>query len=211
MRDDSMSLVFLTCRTSDVILGHIPFRMMFTDLHGVTWSFLLVRCALGRWLICHFYDDTSVETLGIHPVKPARLGIPMSPWLPLWDAFWTLGPDSVLDWWLGLYAWWEMISCHLFFWLVTHSMSYWGIFSFRMRFMDLHGGHMFDDKWFLVARSSTYHTFDAIMGHISVLDEIYRSWWSCMLILICETYAETMIYLLSLRWFLREAFQELPS
>ena len=97
------------------------------------------------------------------------------------------------------------------FWLVTHSMSYWGIFSFRMRFMDLHGGHMFDDKWFLVARSSTYHTFDAIMGHISVLDEIYRSWWICMLILICETYAETMIYLLSLRWFLREAFQELPS
>ena len=27
----------------------------------------------------------------------------------------------------------------------------------------------------------TYHTYDAILGHISVLIEIYRSLWNCML------------------------------
>ena len=47
-----------------------------------------------------------------------------------------------------------MISCHLFFWPVTYPMSYWGIFPFRMRFTDLHEGHMFDDRWFHVTYSS---------------------------------------------------------
>ena len=83
-------------------------------------------------------------------------------------------------------------------------------FPFQMRFMDLHGCRMFDDRWFHVARSLTYHTFDAILGHITVLDEIYRSWWSCVLIPICETCAKTMIYSLSLRWFLSGASWELP-
>ena len=47
-----------------------------------------------------------------------------------------------------------MISCHLFFWPVTHPIPYWGIFSFQMRFMDLHGGHMLDDRCFHVTCSS---------------------------------------------------------
>ena len=55
------------------------------------------------------------------------------------------------------------------------------------------------------------HAFDAILGHITVLDEIYRSWRSCTLIPIYETYIETMIYSLSLRWFLSRASWELPS
>ena len=105
----------------------------------------------------------------------------------------------------GSRVWWEMISCHLFFWLVAHPMSYWGIFPFRMRFADFQGGHMFDERWFHVTRFLTYHTFDAILGYIFVLDEIYRSWWSCALIPICETYAEMMIYSLSWRWFLSRA------
>ena len=84
-------------------------------------------------------------------------------------------------------------------------------FPFKMRFMILHRCRVFDDRWFHAARSSTYHTFDAILGHITVLDEIYRSWWSCVLIPICETCAETLIYSLFLRWFLRGASQELPS
>ena len=41
-------------------------------------------------------------------------------------------------------------------------------------------------------------------------DEIYRSWGSCVLILICEMYVEMMIYSLSSRWFLSEAYRE-PS
>ena len=87
----------LTYHMFDAILGHIPFWMIFTDLHGVTWSFLLVRCAPGRWPIHHFYDDSSIGTLGSHLFKPALLGIPMSPCFPLWDAFWTLRPDFVMD------------------------------------------------------------------------------------------------------------------
>ena len=47
---------------------------------------------------------------------------------------------------------------------------------------------MIDVTWFL-----TYRTFDAILGHISVLDEIYRSSRSYMLIPTCEMYAETMM------------------
>ena len=41
-------------------------------------------------------------------------------------------------------------------------------------------------------------------------DEIYRSWGSCVLILICGMYAEMMIYSLSSRWFLSGAYWE-PS
>ena len=41
-----------------------------------------------------------------------------------------------------------------------------------------------------------YHTFDAILGHILVLIEIYRSLWSCILIPIYEIHAETMTCLL---------------
>ena len=43
----------------------------------------------------------------------------------------------------------------------------------------------------------TYRTFDAILGHISILVEIYRSSWSCMLILTYEIHTETMTCLLS--------------
>ena len=48
------------------------------------------------------------------------------------------------------------------------------------------------------------------LGHISVMDEIYRSWWSWTLIPICKMCTETTIYSLSSRWFLSGAFRE-PS
>ena len=41
-------------------------------------------------------------------------------------------------------------------------------------------------------------------------DEIYRSWGSCVLILIREMYVEMMMYSLSSRWFLNGAYRE-PS
>ena len=47
-----------------------------------------------------------------------------------------------------------MVSWHLFFWPIVHPMSYWGIFPFRMRFTDLHRGHVLDDRWFHVICSS---------------------------------------------------------
>ena len=49
-------------------------------------------------------------------------------------------------------------------------------FPFWVRFTDLRGGHVLDDRWFHVGRFLTCHTFDAILGHITVLDEIHRSW-----------------------------------
>ena len=76
--------------------------------------------------------------------------------------------------------------------------------------MVLHMCRVFDDRWFHATRSATYHTSDAILGHISISIEIYGSSWSCMLILICETYAEMTIYSLSSRWFLSGAYRE-PS
>ncbi|WKA03140.1 hypothetical protein VitviT2T_021269 [Vitis vinifera] len=45
---------------------------------------------------------------------------------------------------------------------------------------------------FHATRSSTYHTFDAILGHISVSIEIYGSSWSCMLIPTYEIHIDTM-------------------
>ena len=116
--------------------------------------------------------------------------------------------------WPGSCVWWEMVSCHLFFRPVTYPMPYWGIFPLRIRFMDLHRSHMFDDRWFHVTCSSdlshiwcrteayfhfgwdlrifmevtrstiddfmspillTCRTSDAILGHISISDEIYGS------------------------------------
>ena len=42
-----------------------------------------------------------------------------------------------------------------------------------------------------------YHTFDVILGHISLLVEIYKSSWSCMIISTYKIHIETMTYLLS--------------
>ena len=44
---------------------------------------------------------------------------------------------------------------------------------------------------------STYHTSDAILGHIFVSIEIYKSSWSCMLISTYEVHTKMMTYLLS--------------
>ena len=57
--------------------------------------------------------------------------------------------------------------------------------------------HTFDDAWFDVVRFSTYYTSDSILGHISVLIEIYRSSWSRMIIPTYEIHVEMMTCLLS--------------
>ena len=53
-----------------------------------------------------------------------------------------------------------MIWCHMIFWLTTHLMPYWGIFSFRLRFLDLH--------WFAWSSPVTRYTlswwFDFILS-----------------------------------------------
>ena len=42
-----------------------------------------------------------------------------------------------------------------------------------------------------------YHTYDVILGHISLSVAIYRSSWSCMIISTYEIHTATMICLLS--------------
>ena len=90
-------LFFLTCHTSDAILGHIPFRVIFTDLHWVARSSLLVRCVLRWWLVRHFYEDSSVETLGSHPVRPVLLDTQMSSCFLPGYAYSMFVSDSVMD------------------------------------------------------------------------------------------------------------------
>ena len=54
---------------------------------------------------------------------------------------------------------------------------------------------MMDDP--MLSDFSIYHTFDVILGHISVLVELFRSPLICMIIPTYEIHAETMTYLLS--------------
>ena len=54
-----------------------------------------------------------------------------------------------------------------------------------------------DVVWFLFLFIFIYHTFDAILGHISLSIDIYRSSWSCMIISTYKIYTETMTCLLS--------------
>ena len=93
---------------------------------------------------------------------------------------WYIGayPISFGGLWIFTYVTCSMIDDFMSpnFWPVICLMPYWGIFPFWMRFMDLHLCRMFDDRWFHVARFLTCHTFDAILGHSTVLDEIHRSW-----------------------------------
>ena len=54
---------------------------------------------------------------------------------------------------------------------------------------------MMDDP--ILSDFSIYHTFDAILGHISFSVKIYRSSLSCMIIFTYEIHTETMTCLLS--------------
>ena len=76
--DDFMSPDFRPITHLMPYWGIFPFRMRFTDYHWVSWSFPLMGYS-SRWLSIHyFYDDSSVEPLGSHPVRHALLGIQMS-------------------------------------------------------------------------------------------------------------------------------------
>ena len=97
MEDDSMSPIFFTYHTSDAILGHIPFQTTFTDLHWVTRSSLLMRCVPRQWPVHHFYDDSLVETLRSHLVRPALLDTQMSSYFLPRYAYSMFVSDSVMD------------------------------------------------------------------------------------------------------------------
>ena len=75
MIDDSMSPNFMIYHIFGVILGHIPFRARFTDLHGVACLSPLARYT-PKWLTGSlFYDDPLVEPLWSRSARPTFLGI----------------------------------------------------------------------------------------------------------------------------------------
>ena len=83
-----------------------------------------------------FYHSPSVKPLLSHLVRPVFFGIWLSSCFLSWETF-----PSCLD-----LIWITEITCSMIddsmspgFWPTVHSMSCWGIFSFWLRFIDLHG------------------------------------------------------------------------
>ena len=74
MMDDFMSPDFWPIIHQVPYWGIFSFWMRVIDLHGVVWSPPLTGCAQRRWPIHYFYDDSSVEHPGSHPVRPTLLG-----------------------------------------------------------------------------------------------------------------------------------------
>ena len=130
---------FLTYHISDAILGHIPFRMRFTDLHGVARSSQLTGYTQRRGPVLYFivilrwspswvvYPDLHLSALRCDHVSPSEVRL-----FDLWVWF------SYGHRWLGLHIRWWMIWGHLIFWPITHLVPYWGIFPFWLSFVDVH-------------------------------------------------------------------------
>ena len=112
----------------------------------------------------------------------------------LLDAYWDVDMFVTLSWYFGGASSDPFSQTLIFRHLVAVMFFILRDVPYMFGFDLDHRDHMFDDKWFRVTWLLTYRTFDVILGHISILDETYRSWWSCALISICEMYAETMIY-----------------
>ena len=66
-------LTFLIYHTFDVILGHILFWLRFIDLHGVTCTFSLTRCAPGRWHVSYLVMFPRWSLFGVIQPNPHLL------------------------------------------------------------------------------------------------------------------------------------------
>ena len=91
----------------------------------------------------------------IHLARSAFLDTWMSSCLSIWEVH--LGYMCMIQLWIRTTS----VTCSMIddfmsldFWPIVHLIPYWGIFPFRMRFTDLHGGHVLDDRWFHVTFSS---------------------------------------------------------
>ena len=120
--------------------GIFLFRLRFIDLHGVAWSSSLVRCMLTWWSTVILSWSPSGVSLG--PLSEAHtfwhLNVIML--LLLGDTSLMFRPDSTVDiddWDYTFNDGWSDVFW--FFRSTTHLMPYWGIFPFRLRFIDLHG------------------------------------------------------------------------
>ena len=89
---------------------------------------LIIFTRISRWSLSGAIQlSPHFSTLRFHHASPSERYL-----LDLWVWF-CYGRG-----WLGPCIWWQMIWCHLIFRPVTHLMSYWGIFPFRLRFVHPH-------------------------------------------------------------------------
>ena len=137
------------------------------DPHGLARSSSLTRCSLRRghdrylimipqWSLLRAIQlSPPFSALRCHHASPFGRYI-----LDLW-AWFSYGFR-----WPGLHVWWEMVSCHLFIWPVTHPMPYWAYFRFRwdLRIFTEVTCLMRDGFMSLVVL--TCYAPDAIRGHI---------------------------------------------
>ena len=143
----SCHVVLRACRAPDAILGHI-FRFRW-DL----WVFTYVA-----WSMIDDYMSPDFR--------------PVVHLMPI------LGHIFRFRWglWIFTYVAWSMIDDFMLpdFRPIVHPMSYWGIFPFwdLWIFAEVTCSTIDD---FMTLVLLTCHTSDAILGHISVSDEIYVS------------------------------------
>ena len=112
--------------------------------------------------------------------------------IPQWSLFGAIQPDPHFS---------TFGCCHAYY-FGRHFIDVWVWLDYR--------DCAFDDGWFHVTQFLTYHTSDAIRGHISFLGEVYRSSWSCMIFPTHEMRTKAMTCSLFLQGFLIGASWE-PS
>ena len=181
--DDFMTFGLRTCRALDVILGHIfRFRWDLWVFTYVAWSMIddymspdfrpvvhlmpilghIFRFRWDLWIFT-YVAWSMIDDFMSPDFRPVVHPMPYWGIFPFWVRFTDLHRGHVLDdrWFhVAFSSYPSHIRCHT-----------GGIFPFWVRFTDLHGGHVLDDRWFHVGRFLTCHTFDAILRHITVLDE----------------------------------------
>ena len=94
---------FSAYHISGAMLGHIPFRMRFMDLHGLAWSSPITRYTSRWWHFLLSYHDPLVEPLLSYPVRPVFFSICMSSCFFFWGTFqWCLGLFQLWVWMIGI-------------------------------------------------------------------------------------------------------------
>ena len=147
-------------------ISHFIWRFM--DPHGLARSSSLTGCSLRRG-----HDRYLTKPPEIHLVRPSLLDTWMPSCFSIREVH--LGSMCMIQLWIRMTS----VTCSttddfmsLDFWPVVHLMPYWGVFSFRMRFTDLHGGYICDDRWLHVIL-----LFGPVMHLIVILGHIFHFRW----------------------------------
>ena len=118
-----------------------------------------IRDICAEMMACSlFYDDPSVEPLWDHSARPTTHLMPYWGMFPLLLRFIDLRGVACSSP-LTRYAARRWPICYLV--MILRRSPFWAVWD-----------HTFDDGWFHVTWFPTYRTFDAILGHIFISDEV---------------------------------------